>query len=264
VSSFENVHFFVEIDSTNRWMRDEAARGAVQHGAIAVADLQTAGRGRLDRKWVAPPKSALLMSVLVDSSTIHLPIERWPLVSLCMALAVEEAANEAVGIRRDEPRPVVLKWPNDVIVVDPEAMNPLGYRKLAGILVEVTSGRLVVGVGVNLQRPAELDPELPSTARPIWLSELTNRVIDRDEFAKSVVARFFALVEMLIRDTADVLEAYRPVLATIGWTVRIESQGREWDARAVDVDEQGRLVVVNDDGVHHLDVSEVVHVRPTA
>ncbi len=262
MSFSDNVHFFGEIDSTNRWMRDEAARGSVRHGAIAIADLQTAGRGRLDRKWVAPPKSALLMSILVDAAVVALPTERWPLVSLCMAVAVEEAANESIGVRRDEPRPVVLKWPNDVIVVDPATSNPLGYRKLAGILVEASAGRLVVGVGVNLKRPDELDPELPPTARPIWLSELTNRVIDRDTFAEAVVARFMARVEMLTHDSLDVLAAYRPVLATIGWTVSIESQGRAWTARAVDVDEQGRLVVVNDDGVHHLDVSEIVHVRP--
>ena len=260
---FANVHYFDEIDSTNRWMRDAAHRNEVQHGSIAIADLQTAGRGRLDRKWVAPPKSALLMSVLVDSAAIQLAADRWPLVSLCMALAVEGAANEVIGVGPRAVRRVVLKWPNDVIIVDSGTTDASGYRKLAGILVEVSGGRLVVGVGVNLQRPLDPDPTLPTSARPIWLSELTNTVIDRNRFAGTVVERFFAWVDDLRVDPMDVLNAYRPVLATIGSMVRIESHGREWIAKAIDVDEIGRLVVMNDDGTHHLDVSEIVHLRST-
>ena len=213
------------------------------------------------------------MSVLVDSAEVSLPIERWPLVSLCMALAVSERANDLIG----KPS-VVLKWPNDVVVLDEpgleplgsgvgtntSAQNALGYRKLAGILVEVSSGRLVVGVGVNLTRPLEVDPSLGVAARPIWLSELTDRAVERDAFATAVVDRFFRYLGLLCTSPQQLLERYRAVVATIGWTVSIESHGRVWSARAVDVDDHGRLVVEDDSGTHHLDVSEIVHVRPTA
>ena len=206
------------------------------------------------------------MSVVVDVTAIGLAMDRWPMVSFCMALAVQHRANVLIASSEGPfggARRVVLKWPNDVIAPDERESGSFGYRKLAGILVEASSGRLIVGVGVNLVRPPEVDPSLGVSARPVWLSELTNTEIDRDEFANGVIERFFENVETLNESPDLLLEAYRAVLASIGWTVRIQSHGREWTAKAVDVDELGRLVVVDERGTHHLDVSEIVHVRPT-
>lgn len=270
MSQPRDIRYFAEIDSTNRWLRDAAGSGGASHGTVAIADLQTAGRGRLDRTWVAPPKSALLMSVLVDVPAIGLAMDRWPMVSFCMALAVEHCSNVLIGSLHGSsagsfdgvPR-VVLKWPNDVIASDEVDNASFGYRKLAGILVEASSGRLIVGVGVNLVRPPEVDPSLGVSARPVWLSELTNTDIDRDVFANAVIERFFENVDTLNESPDLLLQAYRAVLATVGWIVRIQSHGREWTAKAVDVDELGRLVVVDERGTHHLDVSEIVHIRPT-
>ena len=274
MSQARDIRYFAEIDSTNRWLRDAAGSGEARHGTVVIADLQTAGRGRLDRTWVAPPKSALLMSVLVDVPAIGLAMDRWPMVSFCMALAVEHCSNVLIGSSHgssagfsagsfDGAHRVVLKWPNDVIASDELESGSFGYRKLAGILVEASSGRLIVGVGVNLIRPPEVDPTLGVSARPIWLSELTNTGIDRHVFANAVIERFFQNVDTLNESPDLLLQAYRAVLASIGWIVRIQSHGREWTAKAVDVDELGRLVVVDERGTHHLDVSEIVHIRPT-
>ena len=91
-------------------------------GSIVVADHQTAGRGRLDRRWVAPPGAALLASFV---------LEPHPLLSLAAGVAAAEACGPDVR----------LKWPNDLL---------LRGRKLGGILVEVGGGKALVGIGINL------------------------------------------------------------------------------------------------------------------
>jgi len=258
VNPFVDIRHFAEIDSTNRWLREAAATGQAAHGTVAIADRQTAGRGRLDRAWIAPPGSALLMSVLVDPAAMSLPVDRWPMVSFCMAFAVQEVANGFPDLQTT----VSLKWPNDVIVVGDG--HPGAYRKLAGVLVEVSGSRLVVGVGVNLQRPANVDPSLGVSASPVWLSELTKLPVEREAFASAVLASFANGLDLLASSPDLLLDSYRTVLSTIGWLVGIESHGKTWTGEAVGLDAGGRLVVVNDEGTHHVDASEVVHVRPVS
>ena len=91
-------------------------------GAVVVADHQTAGRGRLERRWEAPPGTALLVSFVLEPSPV-------------LSLAAGVAAAEACG------KPVRLKWPNDLLLHD---------RKLGGILVETTRDRAICGIGINL------------------------------------------------------------------------------------------------------------------
>jgi len=91
-------------------------------GSIVVADHQTAGRGRLDRRWEAPPGTALLVSFV---------LERNPVLSLAAGVAAAQACGPSIR----------LKWPNDLL---------LGDRKLGGILVEAASDRAICGVGINL------------------------------------------------------------------------------------------------------------------
>ena len=243
-------------------MREAVASGEARHGTVAITDLQTAGRGRLDRRWVAPSGSALLMSVLVDADVCGLEVAKWPMVSFCMAYAVQASANSVIG----RPNAVTLKWPNDVIVLNDSATshgpNGVTYRKMGGILVEASNGMLIVGCGVNLFRPPNVDPTLGVDAKPIWLNELTNGQISRDAFAAEVLSSFAQMLETLGRSATELVAMYRSVLATIGWEVRIESSGSAWSGVAVDIDERGHLVVSNDKGLHHVEVSEVSHVRP--
>ena len=198
------------------------------------------------------------MSVLIDPAVVSLPVDRWPMVSFCMAFAVQEVANGFPDLRT----PVSLKWPNDVIVIGDG--HPVAYRKLSGVLVEVSGGRLVVGVGVNLQRPAHIDPSLGVAASPVWLCELTNFPVERGAFAAAVLASFATGLDLLASSPGLLLDRYRTVLSTIGWLVGIESHGKTWTGEAVGLDAGGRLVVVNDEGNHHVDASEVLHVRPVS
>ena len=129
------VHHAVT-DSTNERAKELAAAGA-PHGTLVTADEQTAGRGRQGREWVAPPRSAVLMSVVLR--------EFDPLLPLRAAVAVAETAGSEE-----------IKWPNDVW---------LGGRKVAGILVEgrPAEGWAVLGIGVNVE-PVEFPSALNAVA----------------------------------------------------------------------------------------------------
>jgi len=113
-------HWAEEAETTQRMLPEEAP-----HGAVALAERQTAGRGRLGRVW---EDSALMLSVVLRPPE---PVARWPELTLVAAHAVADAIG---------PR-ATIKFPNDVLV---------DGRKAAGILAEAASGRVVLGLGVNV------------------------------------------------------------------------------------------------------------------
>ncbi len=154
------IHHFAELDSTNRYLLEEGRRGATE-GLVAVADVQTAGRGRLDRRWEAPPGSSLLVSVLLRSAPE--PGRAVMAAGVALARAVGDVATVVTG----------LKWPNDLVV---------GDRKLAGILAEREGDALVVGAGCNVNWNS-FPPELAATATACNLE--AGREVDRDALLRA-------------------------------------------------------------------------------
>jgi BirA family biotin operon repressor/biotin-[acetyl-CoA-carboxylase] ligase len=224
---FTDVRRFATIDSTNRYLLECAAAGEPE-GVVAVADEQTAGRGRLDRSWIAPPGAALLVSVLLRP---RLPIERLHLVTLAAALAAIDAVHALSAV---DGR---LKWPNDVVVDD---------RKLAGVLAESDgAGAVVVGVGLNL-RGDWFPPELAATA--------TSCTVDRDVLLEAWLRAFDTRLDAL----DGVLDAARASSATLGRRVRVELAQESFEGVATDLTPEGFLVV---DG-RVISAGDVVHLRP--
>src|SRR6185437_9959123 len=115
--------------STQRLLPPDAPEGAV-----ALAEEQTAGRGRLGRRWEAAPGTSILCSLVLRP---RVELARWPELSLVAGEAVREAIAARTGL---EP---TLKFPNDVLV---------GGRKVCGILAEASDGRVVLGIGVNVNQ----------------------------------------------------------------------------------------------------------------
>jgi BirA family transcriptional regulator, biotin operon repressor / biotin---[acetyl-CoA-carboxylase] ligase len=133
--------FVEECASTQRLLEAEEAEGAT-----VATDLQTHGRGRLGRTWETPPGRALLFSVLLHPRP---PIALWPELSLVAGDAVAAALSQETGVSAK------LSHPNDVLIEG---------RKVAGILPEATVGRVVLGIGVNVNQTSE---ELPAeTPKP--------------------------------------------------------------------------------------------------
>jgi BirA family biotin operon repressor/biotin-[acetyl-CoA-carboxylase] ligase len=134
--------FVAECASTQRLLDPDEAEGT-----MAATDLQTQGRGRLGRTWEAPSGRALLFSVLLHPRP---PMALWPELSLVAGDAVAAALREQTGVAAE------LSHPNDVLIEG---------RKVAGILPEATVGRVVLGIGVNVnQTTEELPAETPKPA----------------------------------------------------------------------------------------------------
>jgi BirA family transcriptional regulator, biotin operon repressor / biotin---[acetyl-CoA-carboxylase] ligase len=223
---FSDVRWFERIDSTNRYLLDCAGAGA-DEGTVAVADEQTAGRGRLGRTWVAPAGSALLVSVLLRP---RLPAERTHLVTLAAGLAALEAVGELSELQAG------LKWPNDVVVDD---------RKLAGILAEGDgAGAVIVGMGCNV-RPDVLPAELAAIATAV--------PVDRKELLVAWLRAYDARLAAL----DSVVAAAIARSATLGRRVRVELANETFEGTATSLTDEGFLVV---DG-RVVSAGDVVHLR---
>jgi BirA family biotin operon repressor/biotin-[acetyl-CoA-carboxylase] ligase len=138
-------------------------------GAVAVADHQTAGRGRLGRSWVAPPGTAIAVSVLLRPPRDR-KLAQVPLVG---GLAAAEAVEEELGLSSQ------IKWPNDVMV---------NRRKVAGALAEARDGAVVLGIGINVNQTRD---ELPRDVRqPVAsLRTIDGREHDRAALLTDLLAR---------------------------------------------------------------------------
>jgi len=235
---FHEIRRFARIDSTHRHLLSEAARGCGE-GVVAVADVQSAGRGRHGRTWTAAPGAALLVSVLLRP---ELPPERLHLVTLATGVAAAEAVQEVAGFDAQ------LKWPNDLVVDD---------RKLAGILAEADgAGAIVVGMGLNLRSDA-FPPEIAGIATA--LDRHAAHGVDRDDV---LVAWLRGLDHWLgVLDYVVAAAANRS--ATIGRDVRVELARDTFAGVATRMTPEGYLVVARADGTEHtVTAGDVIHLRP--
>ena len=175
------IHVRAETGSTNADVA-EAARAGEQEGLVIVAESQTAGRGRLDRRWEAPPRSSIMLSALLRPAV---PAARWGWLPLLAGVAVAEAVGR-VGVV--EAR---LKWPNDLLLRSAVPAGPDDrFGKGAGILAEVVpeAGAVVVGIGLNVsQTNAELPPPRDGGFAPTSLAVVGAASIDRDPLVRAIL-----------------------------------------------------------------------------
>ncbi len=229
--------------STNSDLLSAAAAGEPA-GAVLVADEQTAGLGRLGRRWLTPPGSALAVSMLLRPDRV----DGW--LPLTTGLAVRDAVLAcAPGLA------VALKWPNDVLA-GPRGADPTG--KLAGILVQGgPAGAVVIGCGVNVTVPVHaLPPRVGATSLTLLGAD-----VDREQLLGVLLARLAVRLDAWSAGRSAVAE-YRAACATLGREIAITAIDRVVTGRAVDVDTDGRLIVESADGRVALAAGDVAHVRP--
>ena len=218
-------------------------------GQVLVAEYQEAGRGRLDRSWISPPRAGLTVSLLVRPDV---PAARRGWLPLLAGVALAEAVGEVTGVRAS------LKWPNDLLALD--------GRKLAGILAEAvtqpTPPGVVVGAGLNVNTAAA---ELPDTGTS--LSVVTGAQVDRGPvllaYLRAFEQRYRRWVDALGDPVASGLARdYLAWSSTVGTTVEVtmpDGSLIEGVAQAVDWD--GRLVIATPEGTVELASGDVRHVR---
>jgi BirA family transcriptional regulator, biotin operon repressor / biotin---[acetyl-CoA-carboxylase] ligase len=217
------VWYVAETGSTNADLLAASLQGAPDRTVLRTAH-QTAGRGRLDRRWDAPPESSLLVSILFREP---------PGNPNALIQRVALAAVDAVSMVADlEAR---LKWPNDV---------ELDGRKLAGVLAQRGSdGSVIVGLGLNVKWAPEGAAKVGENVEPV-----------------AVLAALLRSFDTLPADTHD---RYRRALVTLGQRVRVELPAGQLSGRAIEVERDGRLVVLDECAVsHYIDAGDIVHLRP--
>ena len=197
-------------------------RAGAASGGVAVADAQTAGRGRQGRSWLAPPQSSLLFSILLRPS---LPRSEWPHVLWPFALALHEGIERVTGLR------AAIKWPNDLVARG---------KKLGGLLAETSADGVVVGAGLNVNFPAaDLAVDQPFTT---LLDEL-GEVVPREELLIACLQSFEAWYARWLADADEVWQAWRGEAYLIGRQVQVIDGKRRHSGCVVDQDRDGYLCV---------------------
>jgi BirA family biotin operon repressor/biotin-[acetyl-CoA-carboxylase] ligase len=251
---FCDVRWVDETGSTNRDLLDLAAGGAPE-GVVLVADHQTAGRGRLDRAWQAPPGSSLLMSVLFRPTG---PADDAHLLTTAVGVSAAEACRMVADVK------VRLKWPNDLVVV---ARDDGAVRKVGGILAEsIVEGSsldaVVVGLGLNVNWPDPLPDEMAAELAGVAsaLNHVAGHLVDREELLLKLLQRLDHWSRM---SPADLMARARDLSATLSSRVRVDLGPEQIVGTAAELTDAGSLRVELDDGSsREVVVGDVVHLRP--
>jgi BirA family transcriptional regulator, biotin operon repressor / biotin---[acetyl-CoA-carboxylase] ligase len=263
-SRFADVRWVASTGSTNADALALARDGAPE-GVAVVADYQTAGRGRYDRAWVAPPGGSLLVSVLLRP-----PASVAATATMAAAVAMAEAVEEVAGMIAG------LKWPNDLVMA-----GEGGERKLAGILAEadwpasatISAGWkqpsvheravIVVGIGVNVSWPED-DAAIRDVAdTAVALNWVTPEPVDRVDLLVAFLRRLDrGYGELVTEGARAAMDQWRRRSATLGRRVRIDLGVDDVEGTAVDVTAEGHLVVEASGGqLRTFAVGDVVHLR---
>lgn len=228
-----NLFFQEETGSTNEDIKQLAKEGAVS-GTLAVADMQTAGRGRRGRVWLSPKGESIYMSLLLRPACM--PNQASGL-TLVMALAVAEAIEELEAGKSG------IKWPNDIV---------MNGRKVCGILTEMglaqnTIDYVVIGVGINVNQ-SFFEEEIAKTATSIALELGKN--IERTELIGRILHYFeqeYAEYEKTW-DVTGLADKYNRYLVNQGRQVRVLDPKGEYEGVALGINSQGELLVKRENG----------------
>jgi BirA family biotin operon repressor/biotin-[acetyl-CoA-carboxylase] ligase len=211
----------------------------MEEGTVAVADEQTAGRGRMGRRWEAPAGKAIHCSVLLKPP----PDRRAPELSLVAGVAAADAIERTVGLA------VQIKWPNDVM---------LRRSKVAGCLAEARDGAVVLGIGINVNQTRD---ELPPTtgSPPGSLLTTTGREWPRAALLAMLLADFERCYTAWL---ADGLDAVYPVLGARDFLRGRQVSVNGTSGVAVKIDREGRLeIAVGHGEVRTVESGEVSYER---
>ena len=230
-SSYWRVSVVDEIDSTQNYLRTSNPKS----GDVITAEYQSAGRGRLDRKFDAEKSSALLFSFYLEPKV---KVEIFGYLTLLVGASVTSTINKITKTNNFK-----CKWPNDIL---------FGDLKVAGLLAEKTESGVIVGVGINVSTEKD---ELPvSHATSVFLA--TNALINRNILLGHILNN---LEQDLLswQGGKDLTSKYRELSATIGKQVRVEMpDGSQIEGAAVDIDETGSLRLDNGELIT---VGDVIH-----
>lgn len=222
------VHFD-KLPSTMDESRSRAENGAAE-GLVVIAEEQTAGRGRFDRKWVSPPNKNLYFSILLKPKP-----EQLPHINMAISLGIVD------GIKAETKLKPTIKWPNDL---------RLKRRKLCGILIEgkisnLENSYLIAGIGINVNLKVALYPELAPIATSII--EESGVEYSRPKLLSAVLnnieKRYISL-----KSNNNILQEWKSLLDNLGELINVRIGDSNEVGVATDVDHNGNLILEREDG----------------
>ena len=242
----DTLYWYPVIDSTNTPAKRLAREGA-PHGTVLIAGKQTGGRGRMGRSFESPQDAGVYLSVILRPNC---PPRELMHLTCAAGAAMVEAVEAASGTRPQ------LKWINDLVI---------GAKKLGGILTEMSVDKgmveyAVVGIGINcLQQPGDFPPEIADLA--VSLSMAAGRQIPPERLAAAMVEALWKMDAVLFREKSRLMAAYKENCITLGKDIQVIRANSLRPGRAVDLGEDGDLLVEYPDGSRELVSSGEVSVR---
>lgn len=238
---------FDSIDSTNNHAKKVALEGC-EDGTVVIAEVQTAGRGRMGRTWASAGKKGIWMSVVLRPT---LPPEEIQVITLAAAVAVVRTIRRVTGISAG------IKWPNDII---------LDGRKVCGILTEMSADMeqvsfIVLGMGMNVNHTEE---DFPEELRHLAtsLAACSGGTYDRCELVRVLLEELEPLYKSVNRGAAEeIIQAWREYSVTLGRQIKASVRNMEYTGTAADITKDGRLVVDCTDGQRREFISGEVMIR---
>ncbi len=229
----QELKFYEETDSTNNEIRRMAENGALQ-GTLAVAEIQTAGKGRRGRSWNSPKGSGIWHSFLLRPEFAP---DRASMLTLLAAMAVRKSIKEVTGLEG------MIKWPNDIVV---------NGKKICGILTEMSTEEdtiryVVVGIGINANTP-DFPEEIRSTATSLML-ELGHPVC-RAKLINGIMCAFEEYYDAFCetQDMSRLKEIYNRELVNVEREVKVLAPGGDYTGLSHGINDEGELIVELADG----------------
>ena len=224
----KEIHHFKEVISTIDIARDLAAQGHPE-GTLVVAEVQTAGRGRLERKWFSPPGGIWISLVLRPNI---LPMDA-PKITFLMAVAAAIAIEGQTGI------PAKIKWPNDILIKG---------KKVGGILCEIDAepdrvifAILSLGLNANVDSD-EFPPEIRTVAAS--LKQATGEKIDRVRLLRNILENLEKNYSQAKKSNfSSTLSQWKDLCDTLGKKIKISTPYGVFEGLAQDIDEHGALLL---------------------
>lgn len=232
----KEIHYFPELKSTNIIAKEKALHRAegIEEGTLIIAERQSAGKGRLGRKWFSPV-GGIWLSVILYPQLSPSYISR---ITLMTAVAAVKAIKICTQIKSQ------IKWPNDILINE---------KKVCGILTEMSAeldiiSWVVVGIGINVNIDHREFPE-DIQENTISLKEVSGKEVLRVKLVQTFLQEFEKYYEILKRrEFSSVLKEWKLYSHTLGRKIRVDTGEKIITGEAVDINEEGALILKKEDG----------------
>lgn len=232
----KEIYYFPELKSTNIIAKEKALHGAeeIGEGTLIIAERQSAGKGRLGRKWFSPA-GGIWLSVILYPQLSPSYISR---ITLMTAVAAVKACKICTQIKSQ------IKWPNDILINE---------KKVCGILTEMSAeldiiNWVVVGIGINVNIDHREFPE-DIQENTISLKEVSGKEVLRVKLVQTFLQEFEKYYEILKRrEFFSILKEWKLYSHTLGRKIRVDTGEKIITGEAVDINEEGALILKKEDG----------------